>query len=1145
MWIVRLALRRPYSVAVVAIFLMIMGVLSIQSMPVDIFPTIDIPVVAVVWSYDGLSATDMERRVVLLDERALSTTVNGITRIESESINSIGLMRIYFEQGTDIGSAIAQISALGNTIVHSMPPGMQPPIVIQYNASNVPVAQMTVSSQTLPEEQLFDYGLNFIRVSLFTIPGLSTPAPYGGKNRQISVDIDPSQLAARGLSASDVVLALQNSNVIVPAGVARIGDIQYNVETNSSPTALDQFKQIPVKVVNGHTILLGDVARVADAFAQQTNIVRVNGHRATYLALLKKSNASTLAVVQAVKDKLPSIEATAPAGMNIKIDFDQSIYVRSTINSLLREGAIATILVSLLILLFLGSWRSVVIVCTSIPLAIMTSIIGLKLTGNTMNIMTLGGLSLAIGMLVDDATVEVENIHRNRAMNKPLTVAILDGARQIALPAIMATFAICIVFFPVVLLTGPAKYLFTPMALSVVMAMIASYLLSRTLVPSLARALMRSEEHHHDDKHNSSDPRKKLGAIGRFSKRFNTWRDKHFDRLQSGYGRVLERMMHIPTFVLVIAGIILVLSLFLPNYIGTDFFPTSDTGMMKMHMRAPVGTRLEATELIVANVETALRKIIPASELSTVNVNIGVPTYYNLAFVSTDNTSPMDADFLISLQPEHHATEGYMKQIRKALAEQFPGCVFYFQSADIVSQVLNFGLTAPIDVQVQGPVLDIDYNIARKLRDQMKTVPGTADVAIKEVLDYPTIRLNVDRTRAAEMGLTEQNVTNSMLISLSSSGLIAPSFFLNPVNNVNYRVIVQTPLDKVQNISDLLSMPVTGQNPLVPSEEQVSTPTAVPSETQTAPTSPIDLPRAQSEPLGNLVSLVTTAEPNQINHYTVQRIMDITSNVEGRPLGSVAADIQAKIDALGKLPKGMIITVRGQNETKTQSFQTFTLGIILAIVLVYLLMVLWFQSWLDPFIIMVAVPGALVGILWMLAITGTTINVVSLMGSIMAIGIAVSNSVLLVNFANDIRVEEHRDAFDAALEAGKTRLRPVMMTALAMIIGMVPMALGFGEGGEQNAPLGRAVIGGLLMATFVTLFIVPIAYSLLRKKLPGKHVMEERFEAEERGEVFDEHAEERLEIHHSETSHSDSIHSLGEEGHPGNQPGDVTRGDQS
>ncbi|HWF44242.1 MAG TPA: efflux RND transporter permease subunit [Candidatus Kapabacteria bacterium] len=1160
MWIVRLALRRPYSVAVVSIFLIIMGVLSIEGMPVDIFPTIDIPVVAIVWNYNGLSATDMERRVVLLDERALSTTVNGISRIESESINSLGLMRVYFEPGTDIGAAIAQISALGNTIVHSMPPGIQPPIVIQFNASNVPVAQLTLSSKTLPEEELFDYGLNFIRVSLFTIPGLATPAPYGGKNRQISVDIDPAALAARGLSPSDVVLALQSSNVIVPAGTARIGDLEYNIETNSSPSAIDQFNQIPVKVVNGHTVLLGDVAHVALSFAPQTNIVRVNGRRSTYLALLKKANASTLAVVQAVKDKLPEIQGAAPNGMNLKIDFDQSVYVRATIDSLLREAVIATILVSLLILIFLGSWRSVVIVCTSIPLAVMTAIIGLKLTGNTMNIMTLGGLSLAIGMLVDDATVAIENIHRNRSLGKPLTVAILDGSQQIALPAIMATFAICIVFFPVVLLTGPARYLFTPMALAVVIAMIASYLLSRTLVPALSRALMRGEAHAGSPEYKAQEnksqqsgqppsgplPSKGSGQalekkggnwIARFSRRFNERRDKIFERFQSGYGRILERMLHIPGFVLVIAGLIMVVSLFLPNYIGTDFFPTSDTGMMKMHMRAPVGTRLEATEDIVSHVEEAIRRQIPEAELSTINVNIGVPTFYNLAFVSTDNTSAMDADFLISLQADHHPTASYMNKLRAALATEFPGSVFYFQSADIVSQVLNFGLTSPIDVQIQGPNLDTDYKIARTLRDQMKTVPGAADVVIKEVLDYPAIRVNVDRTRAAEMGLTEQNVTNSMLISLSSSGLLAPSFFLNPVNNVNYNVIVQTPLDKVTNVSDLLSTPITGQNPLLPSEQQVTTATALQNE-QTPPTTATDLPHTQTESLGNLVTVTTTSEPNEINHYTVQRILDITSNVEGRPLGSIASDIQAKVNALGKLPNQMKIAVRGQNEVMTQSFRIFALGIILAIVLVYLLMVLWFQSWLDPFIIMIAVPGALIGILWMLAITGTTINVVSLMGSIMAIGIAVSNSVLLVNFANDIRVEEHHDAFDAALEAGKTRLRPVLMTALAMIIGMIPMALGLGEGGEQNAPLGRAVIGGLIMATFVTLFIVPIAYSLLRKKLPSKHIMEERFQAEEQGKEFDEHAEERLEKHHSDAPHADRLGQLGEgEGHTaGPQP---------
>ncbi len=1127
MWIVRLALRRPYSVAVVSILLIVMGLLSLRNMAVDIFPTIDIPVVAVIWSYNGLSATDMERRVIFLDERALSTTVNGISRIESESINGIGIMRVYFEPGTDIGSAIAQITAVGVIVTHSMPPGMQPPIVIQFNASNLQVAQLTASSETLPEQQIFDYGVNFIRISLFTIPGLATPAPYGGMNRQISVDIDPSVLASRGLSPTDIVTALQNSNVIIPSGAARIGDVQYNVETNASPTAISQFRQIPVKVVNGHSILLGDVANISDGFAQQTNIVRVNGHRATYLAILKKSNASTLAVVQAVKDQLPAIQAAAPNGLNLKIDFDQSVFVRDTINSLFREGVIATLLVSLLILVFLGSWRSVVIVCTSIPLAIMTSIIGLNLTGNTINIMTLGGLSLAIGMLVDDATVEVENIHRNRMLGKPLTVAILDGARQIALPAIMATFAICIVFFPVVLLTGPARYLFTPMALSVVLAMIASYLLSRTLVPVLARFLMRSEEHHGAPGANNSAlvSSKRRGPIARFARAFNEKRDKIFDRFQGAYGRLLERMLNLRGFVLFVAFMILVITLFLPNYIGTDFYPTSDTGLMKLHMRAPTGTRLEATEQIVIKVEQTLRRQIPANEVSTINVNIGVPTSYNLAFVSTDNTSPMDADITISLQKDHHPTEGYMKKIRKALAAEYPGCVFYFQAADIVSQVLNFGLTSPVDVQVQGANLDTDYKYALKLRDEMKTVPGTADVAIKEVLDYPAIKLNVDRTRAGEMGLNVQDVASSMLISLSSSGLVAPSFFLNPVNNVNYSVIVQTPLNKVTNVSDLLSTPITSiASHLGPTSLTTNAPAP---NTQAPPSSAVAVPTTQSETLGNLVTVTTTAEPNQINHYTVQRILDVTSNIEGRALGSVAADIQAKIDALGKLPKGMLITVRGQNEVKTQSFNVFGLGIILAILLVYLLMVLWFQTWLDPFIIMVAVPGALVGILWMLAITGTTINVVSLMGSIMAIGIAVSNSILLVNFANDIRVEDHLDAFDAALEAGKTRLRPVIMTALAMIIGMIPMALGLGEGGEQNAPLGRAVIGGLIMATFVTLFIVPIAYSLLRKKLPGKHVMEERFEAEERGEEFDISAEEKLEKHHSNIPHADQIGPLG------------------
>ncbi|MEI8134007.1 MAG: efflux RND transporter permease subunit [bacterium] len=1082
MWIVRLALRRPYTTAVFCFFILLMGILSLKSMLVDIFPTIDIPVVSVVWNYNGLSAEDMERRVVLLSERAYSTTVSGITKIESSSIPSIGLLRIYFEQGTDIGSAMAQIAAVNQGVLKSMPPGIGAPAVIRFNASNVPVAQLTMSSPTMSEEQIYDYGINFIRISLFTIPGLSTPAPYGGKGRLITVDIDPKRLASKGLSASDVVTALGNSNTVLPAGTARLGAVEYNISINSSPPSIEDFNSIPVKVVNGSVIRIGDIGKVSDSYNTQVNIVHVNGKRATYLAIIKKANASTIAVVNAVKEALPSIKAAAPNGLELKVDFDQSVFVQSAIDSVMREGVIAAILVSLMILLFLGSWRSVLIVCTSIPLAIFCGIIGLNLTGNSLNIMTLGGLSLAIGMLVDDATVEVENIHRNRNMGKPLTVAILDGASQIAVPAIMATLSICIVFFPVVLLTGPSKFLFTPMALSVVISMIASYILSRTLVPTLSRMLMSGEHLDHTTNKKNN-----------FFTRFNARRERGFDKLQDVYGKLLESFLRHRPFALIISGGVLVVSILLLNIVGTDFFPRTDTGLMKLHFRAPVGSRLEETEKLVLAVEDSIRRIIPRSELATLNDMIGVPTYFNLSFVPSDNAGGMDAEILISLKPEHHSTTEYMKKIRRQVQDHFPGTSMFFQPADIMSQVLNFGLPSPIDVQIQYPDLVKGHEIALKLYHKMKAIPGASDVAIKQVLDYPTFRLNVDRERAAQLGLTIGNVANSMLVSLSSSALIAPSFYLNPQNNVNYTVAVKVPTERVTSMEELLSSPIT------PS----SSGTLV---QNVAPTAS-DQPTAPTQTLGNLVTIKSDWVANEIDHYTVQRVLDVTASVEGRDLGSTAGDIQSAINSLDSLPKGMKITLRGQNEVMTEAFRSLGFGIIIAILLVYLLMVVLFQSWLDPFIVMVAIPGAMCGIIWMLAITGTTVNVISLMGAIMSVGIAVSNSTLLVSFANEVRVSHGYDSLRGALEAGKTRLRPVLMTALAMILGMIPMALGLGEGGEQNAPLGRAVIGGLIFATLSTIFIVPIIYSYFRKGKPTRHRLEEKFSAEEKGLEFDPHSE--------------------------------------
>jgi CzcA family heavy metal efflux pump len=1079
MWLVRLALRRPYTIAVSCLLIMILGVLSLTRMTVDIFPVIDIPVVAVVWSYPGLSAQDMERRVVLISERGYSTTVNGISRIESQSIPGVGLLRIYFQPGTDIGAAIAQISSVSSTILRIAPPGITPPNVIQFNATNVPVAQLTISSKTLPEQQLYDYSLNFIRVRLFTIPGLSTPAPFGGKERQIIIDIDPQALAAKGLSAGDVVSALQNSNVILPAGDARIGNTDYTVQLNSSPDTVSQFSRIPIKVVGSATVLLGDVAKVADSYAEQRGIVHVNGKRATYLAILKHSDASTLAVVEATRDTLPIIKAAAPQGMDLKIDFDQSVFVRAAIMGVVREAVLSSGLVSLMILMFLGSWRSVVVVCTSIPLAIFTAIIGLNLSGDTINIMTLGGLALAIGMLVDDATVEIENINRNFDMDKPITVAILDGASQIAVPAIVATLAICIVFFPVVLLTGASKYLFTPMALSVVLAMLSSYVLSRTLVPTLSRILF--EGHREADEAKEENP----GLMGRLNRR----REHAFERLRSGYGRGLALVLHHRAFTLCVFGLLFAVSAALPFIIGTDFFPAVDAGLMKLHVRAPVGTRLEDTEQLVMQVEARIREIIPADEIDTINDLEGLPTYFNLAFVPTDNVGDMDAEVLIALKPDHHPTEGYMEKIRKQLPGEFPGSSFYFQSADIVSQVLNFGVPSPIDIQVEGPDLDKSYAIARQLKDEISTVPGAVDVHVKQAIRYPALRINVDREKAAELGLSEQSVANSMLIALSSSALIAPSYFLNPANNVNYVVAVRIPPEHFNSVDALMNTSLSlpgAANPL----QAASSP-------QTQP-----VPQPQYETLANVSRVIPDSVPAEISHYTVQRVIDINANLQNRDLGSVVAGIQKKINGIGKLPAGMRITIHGQYEVMNSSFRSLLMGLILAIVLVYLLIVVLFQSWMDPFIIMIAVPGALIGIMWMLAVTGSTINVESLMGSIMAVGIATSNSILMVSYANDARVERNISPLEAAMEAGMTRLRPVLMTALAMIIGMIPMALALGEGGEQNAPLGRAVIGGLLVATVVTLFVVPVVYTLLRKDFPTRQLLDEKFAAEARGEVF-------------------------------------------
>ncbi len=1067
MGLVRLSLRRPYTAAIAALLILLMGGLAVTRMIVDIFPIIDIPVVLVAWNYPGLSAEDMERRVVLVSERSYSQTVNGIDHMESQSIPSTGIIKIYFTPGTDIGGAIAQISAVNNTVLRIVPPGMTPPNIIQFNASSVPVIQLTATSKTVSEQQIFDYALNFLRLKLFTIPGLSVTAPYGGKNRQIVVQLDPPRLAAKGVSPNDVVQALQASNVIVPAGTARIGQREYNVALNSSPPSVEQFNQLPLGIRNGVPVTLGDVAHVADAFAVQTQIAHVNGERAVYLLILRHSDSSTLAVIDATRDLMPEIQAGAPQGLELNLNFDQSVFVRAAIANVVREAVISSILVSLMILLFLGSWRNTVVVSLSIPLSIFAGIAGLLMTGQSINLMTLGGLALAIGMLVDNATVTIENIHRNQSLGKPLTRAIIDGAAEVVQPLTVATLAICIVFFPVILLTGPSRFLFIPLAITVVLAMLASYVLSFSIVPAFTRFLLASEQHG--------------GTRGRFARAGDAFQDR-FERFREGYARALRGALTYRTFILACSGVLVVLTGVLASVVGTDFFPTSDVGLIKLHYRAPVGTRLEETEKLILDVDQKIRDIIPAAELGTINDVTGVPFSYNLAIVPSDNVSSGDAEITVQLKTPHRPTIDYIHAIRAQLPTDFPGSQFYFQNADIVSQVLNFGLPAPIDVQIQAADFGNAYGLAQKLLLAIKKIPGVADPHIVQLLNYPSLQVNVDRLRAAELGITQRDVSNNMLIALSSSQLVAPSYFLNPVNNVNYSVVVAVPLAQVQSIPDLMGISISQPNAQVP---------ATPSSTLAT------MPNAPVTRLADVASVRPGTSYESLNHYTVQRIIDVAASVDGRDLGGTARDIQSAIDTVMKgQPITTHIDIRGQNEVMQSAFRNLALGLIIAIILVYALLVVLFQSWVDPLIIMMALPGAVIGILWMLVLTGTTINVESLMGTIMAVGISVSNSILVVSFANEIRARDKLSPAEAVIMAAQTRLRPILMTALAMIIGMTPMALGLGEAGEQNAPLGRAVIGGLAAATVATLFIVPIIYTLLRRKPPTLYELDRRFAAE-------------------------------------------------
>ncbi|MBZ5611425.1 MAG: efflux RND transporter permease subunit [Acidobacteriia bacterium] len=1092
MWIVRLALRRPYTFVVMSLAILLLGVAAIVTMPVDIFPTIDIPVISVVWTYNGISSEEMEKRVVTLFERAMTTTVNDMEHIESQSYTGVSVIRIYFQPKAKPEMAMAQITALSNSIVRAMPPGIFPPAVLKYDASSVPVLQLGLESQTLSEQEIQDLGQNFIRTRLATVQGAAVPSPYGGKQRQINVDLEPAAMYAKQVSAVDVSNAVNLQNLILPAGDVKIGDRDYEVRLNSSPEVLSEMNDLPIKTINGATVYLKDVANVRDGFAVQTNIVRTNGTRGALLTVMRNGKASTLDIVNEVKAVLPKILAGLPPELRVRELFDQSLFVRAAINGVLKESVSAAILTGLMILLFLGSWRSTVIVCITIPLSILTSLVVLNLMGETINVMTLGGLALAVGMLVDDATVTVENTHRNLAMKKPLVRAVLDGAMQIAIPAFVSTLAICIVFVPVLLLSGAAKYLFTPMALAVVFAMLASYLLSRTLIPTLVHYMLGSEvDMYRRGEHGESGSAAGHSLIWRVHFVFNHW----FERFRDAYTGLLDWCLDHRPGVLAVFVVFAIGSLGLVYLVGSDFFPAVDSGQIRLHARAPAGTRIERTETIFADIENEIRRVIPARELDTVLDNIGLPPGgFNLGFSDNPTISVSDGDILISLQPEHTSTEIYTQRLRKSLNEKFPDVTFFFEAANITNQILNFGLPAPIDVQVTGRDAGPNYQIARQLAERIQRIPGAADVHIHQVLDAPELRVNVDRTKAGQIGLTQRDVASSMLISLSGSGQVAPNQWLNWSNGVNYQILVQTPQYKLDSVDALMRTPISPAGAGVVSttpgsmagsaNATASFTGAAPSQTSSAYGNPGAL-ATSTQLLSNLATVDHRVTTEIVNHYNVQPVFDVYANVNRRDLGGVTSAVE-KIMSETKIPRASSLMLRGQAATMRTSFQRLGLGLIAAVILVYLLMAVNFQSWMDPLIILSALPGALAGILWMLFATQTTFSVPSLMGAITCIGVATANSILMVVFANDERMEG-LGARSAALSAGATRLRPVLMTALAMILGMLPMSLGWGEGGEQNAPLGRAVIGGLLMATVTTLVIVPIVYTYLRKRPPVDH----------------------------------------------------------
>ena len=1043
MWVVQLALRRPYTFVVLSFLIAIFGGLAALRTPTDIFPNINIPVVSVVWTYTGLLPNDMSGRVIYFYERYLTAQVADIEHIESQSLSSYGVVKIFFQKGVNIRTALAQVTAASQTVLKLLPPGITPPYVLSYNAATVPILQLALSGEKLPEMQLFDLGQNFIRPQLATVAGAAVPSPYGGKVLQAQVDLDQGAMQAHNVSADDVVNAISAQNLVLPAGDAKIGKFDWNVALNASPVVLDRINDLPVKKVNGTIIYVRDVANVHEGSPPQTNMVRVNGAHAVLMTILKAGAASTLSVIDGIKSLLPRVQESLPPGLNVHAVGDQSIFVKAAIFGVVREALLAAGLVALMILLFLGSWRSTIIIVISIPLSVLFAVVAISALGETINVMTLGGLALAVGMLVDEGTVTLENIFYHLEMGKEVEPAILDGAQQIVVPAFVTLLVLDIVFAPMFQLGGVAGYLFRPLAEAVVFALIGSFILSRTLVPTMAHYLLHAHTAHSTAPQRSRNPFKRFQAG--FERVFSWARNRYRSLLSLALARSKT----------VIAGFIVfvILSFALEPFLGENFFPSVDSGQILMHVRAQPGTRIEETARLFDLIEQTVRRTIPAAQLDNIVDNIGLPfSGINMAYQNTGTIGPEDGDALISLKPDHSPTDGYVKQLRTSLPREFPGVTFSFLPADIVSQILNFGLPAPIDVQVIGNNLKANYAYANDLLKRIRAVSGIADLRVQQVFNYPQINVDVDRTLAREVGLTQRDAANSLLITLSGSGQVQPNFWLNTRNGVSYPIVAQMPQYRIDTVSDLMNVPVTS------------------AETQSP------------QYLGGLARITPGPSPGVVSHYNVQPVIDIYGAVQGRDLGVVSGDIDRILEATRKdVPRGSYVIIRGQVHTMSDAYRQLYFGLAGAVILVYLVIVVNFQSWLDPFIIITALPGALAGIIWMLFMTGTTLSVPALTGAVMCMGIATANSVLLVSFARE-GLADGLDSATAALEAGFTRFRPVLMTALAMIIGMVPMALALGEGGEQNAPLGRAVIGGLTVATVATLFFVPTVFSVLHRQ---------------------------------------------------------------